>query len=125
MKSNLVVSVVCESYIGFVRIGAQPTKNGESQMTNFKTLSAVIIFCATVATPVFAQDADTLGPQAAPARHVRAHDRSNYRGAYNQSNEPFYAAPSTQDRVNMENFGFSGRDPSRVGGEDPDLNPPN
>jgi len=88
-------------------------------MTNVKTLGAVIIFCATVATPVFAQDADTLGPQAAPTHHVRAHAR-NYRRAYNQVSEPSYATPQRD----IENFGFSGKDPSRVGGEDPNLNPP-
>jgi hypothetical protein len=54
----------------------------------------------------------------------RGHDRSAFRGAYNQVNEPFYAAPQTRAGRNIENFGFSGRDPSRVGGEDPSLNPP-
>jgi hypothetical protein len=43
--------------------------------------------------------------------------------AYNQMTEPFYAAPQTQGERNIENFGFSGRDPSRVGGEDPSLRP--
>jgi hypothetical protein len=52
------------------------------------------------------------------------HDRSDYRRSYNQVTEPFYAAPQTREGRNMENFGFSGRDPSRVGGEDPSLNPP-
>jgi len=88
-------------------------------MTNIKTLSAAIIFCATVATPVFAQDADAIAPKAATTHHVRVHVR-NYRGAYNQVNEPAYAAPLS----NTDNFGFGGRDPSRVGGMDPDLNPP-
>ena len=78
-------------------------------MTKLKTLSAAIILSAAVATPVIAQ----------PAHHGRA----NYRGAYNQMTEPFYAAPRTQGERNIENFGFSGRDPSRVGGEDPSLNP--
>jgi hypothetical protein len=68
-------------------------------MTKLKTLSAVIILSATVATPVFAQDANTLKPKAAPTHHVRAHAR-NYRGAYNQVTEPAYAAPR-----------FAGRDP--------------
>jgi hypothetical protein len=54
----------------------------------------------------------------------RGHDRSDYRRSYNQVNEPFYAVPQTREGRNMENFGFSGRDPSRVGGEDPSLNPP-
>ena len=78
-------------------------------MTKLKTLSAAIILSAAVATPVLAQ----------PAHHGRA----NYRGAYNQLIEPSYAVPSTQAERNIENFGFSGRDPSRVGGEDPSLRP--
>ena len=82
-----------------------------------KTLGAVIILSAAVAAPAFARDAGVLAPH-------HAHAQSNFRGAYNQSNEPFYAVPATQAGRNMENFGFSGRDPSRVGGEDPSLNPP-
>jgi hypothetical protein len=84
-------------------------KNGERQMTKMKTLSAVILLSTAVATPVFAKD------------HVRAYDQ--YRGAYNQMNGPTYAIPQTLEGRNIENFGFSGRDPSRVGGWDPSLNP--
>jgi hypothetical protein len=69
-------------------------------MTKLKTLSAVIILGAAVATPVFAQDAGTIAPKAAPTHHVRAHHAKNYRGAYNQVNEPAYVAPR-----------FAGRDP--------------
>ena len=60
-------------------------------------------------------------------RHARVQDQSNYRGSYNQANtnRPFDAAPQTPEEIrNLENFGFSGRDPSRVGGESPYLNPP-
>ena len=78
-------------------------------MTNVKTLSAVIILAAAVATPAFAKE------------HSRAYDQ--YRGAYNQLNGSTYAVPQTEEGRNIENFGFSGRDPSRVGGEDPSLNP--
>ena len=100
-------------------------------MTRMKTLSAVIILSAAVATPVFAQDASVLGPgsgygfkpQRSPTYHGRAYDRWNYRGAYNQLNGPFYAAPRTESDWSIENFGFSGRDRSRVGGEDPSLRP--
>jgi hypothetical protein len=80
-------------------------------MTKMKTLSAVIILSAAVATPVFAQS----------THHGRALDR--YRGAYNQLNGPFYSTPRTQDERNIENFGFSGRDRSWVGGVDPSLRP--
>jgi hypothetical protein len=80
-------------------------------MTKLKTLSALIILSAAVATPVFAQP-----------YHVRHH--RDYRGSYNQMIGPSYAIPSTQSGRNIENFGFSGRDPSRPGGMDPNLNPP-
>jgi len=54
-------------------------------MTNEKTLSAVIIICATVATPVFAQDGGPLGPgsrnglepQPGPAYYDRGHAHLN------------------------------------------------
>ena len=78
-------------------------------MTNLKTLSAVIILATAIATPAFAKE------------HRRAYDR--YRGAYNQMTVPSLGVPATQAGRNIENFGFSGRDPSRVGGWDPSLNP--
>ena len=90
-------------------------------MTNFKTLSAIVVLSAAVAAPVFAQDASVAAP-----RHARVHEQSNYRGAYDRVNgAPYDAAPQTPEEIrNLENFGFSGRDPSRVGGESPNLNPP-
>ena len=88
-------------------------------MTNFKTFSAVMILSAAIAAPVFAQDANVSGPE-----HVRTHHERNYRGAYNEVNGSSYAASRSQEeQTNLQNFGFSGRDPSRVGGEDPDLKP--
>jgi hypothetical protein len=78
-------------------------------MTNMKTLSAVIILATAIATPAFAKE------------HGHAQDR--YRGAYNQITEPSFAVPATQAGRNIENFGFGGRDSSRVGGWDPSLNP--
>ena len=81
-------------------------------MTRTKVLGAALILSAAVATPAFAQD------------HGRAHVR-HFRGAYNQMIGPsYYAGPSSRAERNLENFGFSGRDPSRVGGMDPNLNPP-
>jgi hypothetical protein len=82
-------------------------------MTKMKALSAAIILSAAIAAPVFAQDANYRGP-----------DDQDFRGAYNQSNARSNAQPLTDDeRRNLEDFGFSGRDPSRVGGEDPYLHP--
>ena len=78
-------------------------------MTNVKTLSAVIILSAAVATPVFAKE------------HGRAYDK--YRGAYNQLSGPSYAIPETPERRSIGHFGFGGSDRSWVGGQDPSLHP--
>jgi hypothetical protein len=78
-----------------------------------KALSAAIILSAAIAAPVLAQDANNRRP----------YDQ-DFRGAYNQSNAESHAQPLTdEERRNLEDFGFSGRDPSRVGGEDPYLHP--
>jgi hypothetical protein len=58
----------------------------------------------------------------ASEHHVRK--TSAFRGAYNQWNGTSYVGPLTsQEKRNLEDLGFSGRDPSRVGGEDPWLKP--
>ena len=79
-------------------------------MTDLKTLSAAMILCAAIASPAFAEG---------HMHHGKAYRHMN---AYNQFIGPAYTTPSS-DYWNIENFGFSGRDRSRVGGEDPDLNP--
>jgi len=98
------------------------TKN---PMTKLKTLSAAAILAAAVATPVFAQDAGPIGPgsdrglEPQPSvtyHHARAyHHRSSFRGAYYRYDSEF--------RQNKENFGFSGRDRSRIGGQAAWLHP--
>ena len=79
-------------------------------MTKIKTLTAVMILSTAVATPVFAKGS--------------VHHDQSFRGAYNQMSEPSFAVAPTRAERNIQNFGFSGRDPSRVGGWDPNLNPP-
>jgi hypothetical protein len=104
------------SYLKFVsRQGFVVTTGiGENQMTSLKTLSAVVILSAAVATPAFAHS----------THHVRHHYR-DFRGSYNQLIGPsYYGVPSSQGERNIEDFGFSGRDRSRPGGWDPNLNPP-
>jgi hypothetical protein len=96
-------------------------QNRESQMTKMKTLGALIL-SAAVATQVFAQDAGVRGPG---SRYGLA-SQTGPRGAYDQLKGPSNATPralDSEDKRNLEIFGFSGRDPSRVGGEDPDLKP--
>jgi hypothetical protein len=85
-------------------------------MTKLKTLSAIAILATAIASPVFAQDAVVFQP----THRGRAYDQRNFRGAYNQLNGP--VAPTESGR-NIENFGFSGRDRSYPGGEDPYLKP--
>ena len=50
-------------------------------------------------------------------------DLSEFRRAYNQVNGPINVTPRALDRSDADGFGFSGRDPSWVGGKDPSLNP--
>jgi hypothetical protein len=61
--------------------------------------------------------ASTLQMATAAEHHVQKARRDNFLGAYNQLNT------SSLAERNLENFGFSGKDPSRVGGFDPDLRP--
>ena len=76
-------------------------------MFKLRTLGAVVVLFAAVATPVFAH----------PTHHVR-----HFRGAYNQMIGPsYYAVPSSQGERNLENFEFNRSFP---GGADPSNNPP-
>jgi hypothetical protein len=80
-------------------------------MTRMKTLTVLMLLSAAVATPAFAKG--------------KIHHET-FRRAYDQVEPyavPSYAVPSSQAERNIENFGFSGRDPSRVGGWDPSLHP--
>jgi hypothetical protein len=79
----------------------------EQTMTNFKTLIAIAALSTAVATPVFAQGA--------------VHHTYKHRNAFNQMNEPAYAAPNTLSTNDY--WGAAERDRSRIGGEDPDFNP--
>jgi hypothetical protein len=55
----------------------------------------------------------TVEMAAASKYHVRtgpSYDQSDFRRAYNQSNEPLYESPQTGARQNIEDLGSSGRD---------------
>jgi hypothetical protein len=96
-------------------------KTRKIKTRKIKTLGVALILSAAIASPVLAQDATVYAPH-----HARAHDQSNFRGAYNQQTNgaPYYDAPQTREEmINLQNFGISGRSPSRVGGEDPYLKP--
>lgn len=88
-------------------------------MTKLKTLTTIAVVFAGLASPVFAQDAGTVEPK----HHARTHQLQNYRGVYNQVDGSLRSTPRTIDRSDTNGFGFGGRDPSFVGGEDPSLHP--
>jgi hypothetical protein len=98
-------------------------------MTKMSTLSAVIILSAAVAMPAFAQDeAGVRGPGSRDrleTHHSGARDNDRGENQMNgPSNGPSNVNIDTEEHErNLEDFGFSGKDPSRVGGEDPYLNP--
>jgi hypothetical protein len=93
-------------------------------MAMARTMSVIAILSTAFAAPVFARDASL---EHLRHEHLRIHrglahhdvqDRY-FRRAYNQRTEPFDANPQFQR--NTEDF--RGHDPSRIGGEDPDLHP--
>lgn len=83
-------------------------------------LSTVAMVCATaaaalIATPALAGDAYV--------HHYRIHHHRHYYRDYSGYLDPRSGHYDPEFQRNRENFGFSGRDPSRVGGEDPSLHP--
>jgi hypothetical protein len=88
-------------------------------MTKLKTLTTIAVVFAGLASPVFAQDAGAIEPK----QHARTHQLQSYRGVYNQVDGSLRSTPRTIDRSDTNGFGFGGRDPSFVGGEDPSLHP--
>jgi hypothetical protein len=87
-----------------------------------KTLAAVAIVTASLASPVFAQKniGDNTVDKPVPSKPV--HALRHYRGSYNQAQDPAFVAPRAP--VGGGYFDNESRDPSRVGGHDPDFNPP-
>jgi hypothetical protein len=83
-----------------------------------KTLGALMIFSATVATPALAQETGKRGT----GSPYGSASQSNPRGAYNQVNGPSYMR--LRDRFSPENFGNAEKDPTITGGEDMTLRAP-
>ena len=85
---------------------------------NWKTIATAAVVTASLAAPAFAQQVDPSYGGGAPYRQV---PQTYYR---NYDVPPGSYAPRNNDEYwNQENFGFSGRDPSRAGGVSPNLNP--
>jgi hypothetical protein len=85
-------------------------------MNVMKTITAAVVLSASIVAPALAQDAyQSFG--GAPYRYAPQYYRS-----YDVP-PGSYAPQNDQELWNQRNFGFSGRDPSRVGGGSPNLNP--
>lgn len=85
-------------------------------MTCLKAIAAAAIASVSLATPVFAQDGGAYGP------YVRSAPYAGYAPHRYYRESPRVLPPPTSEAYrNLENFGFTGRDPSRVGGYDPNL----
>ncbi len=86
-------------------------------MIRMKMIAAAAVASAALGAPAFAQVVYT--PFGAPYRDA---PRTYYR-SYDVP-PGSYAPRNTDEYWNQRNFGFSGRDTSRVGGDSPSVNPP-
>lgn len=100
-------------------------------MNCMRTMIAAAILSASIASPVFGQDVGNLNNVGAasgsyvgrPPGGREARLQRFYR-SYNQMGPAVVAPPMTSEaNHNLQGFGFTGRDRSRVGGYDPNLNP--
>lgn len=81
-----------------------------------KLIGAAVILSASIAAPAFAQDVYYDAP-------LYRYGPTYYYAPYDVP-PGSYAPTNTDEYWNEVNHGFSGRDPSRVGGDSPSLNPP-
>jgi hypothetical protein len=75
-----------------------------------KTLSAIALVSAALASPVFAQDSGPEGMTTPKPAHAQRHVRATYNAMPRQTNEGW----------SIDHYGW---DRSRIGDEDPDLRP--
>ena len=85
------------------------------------TFAVPIIVCA-IAAPVFVATPGLARDAGAFSRYGRIHHYRGYRD-YSGYLDPRSGHYDLEFQRNREDFGFSGRDPSRIGGEDPYLHP--
>ncbi|HET7886106.1 MAG TPA: hypothetical protein VFL62_07775 [Bradyrhizobium sp.] len=90
-------------------------------MNVMKTIAAAAILSASAAGPVFAQE--VYGPRVGAAPYA-AGPGSRAQTLYDQAPGDYLPPEDSDQYHNLHNFGFTGRDPSRVGGQSPNLNPP-
>jgi hypothetical protein len=101
------------------------TKKTKPGMGAVLLLSAVIAVPVLITGPSFGKDARTSSHHRRIHRHV---EYQGYREPQGYRDYSGYLDPNSghydkEFQRNREDFGTSGRDPSRVGGEDPNLHP--
>jgi hypothetical protein len=87
----------------------------------------IIAVAVTVGASAFTATRAFAGDHRTHRHHTRMHQQPrDYSGNRDYSGylDPQSGHYDPEFQRNRENFGFSGRDPSRVGGEDPSLHPP-
>ena len=85
-------------------------------MTMMKAVSAAVLLSATLAVPAFAQEYVPAPYYAGPGPFYRSY-------GYGQVPGNYLPPRNTDEYWNLVNHGFTGRDPSRVGGSTPNVNP--
>ena len=94
------------------RIKTRKIKTRKIKARTIGTLGVALLLSTAIASPVFAHGAIVR------LHHAQAYYDRQFGGAIDGN------APRTPEEMrNLQNFGFSGRCPSCVGGEDPALNP--
>jgi hypothetical protein len=89
-------------------------------MNTLKAISAALLLSASISAPAFAQE--IYGPYAAPYGPVGP--APMYYRSYGQVPGNYLPPWNTDQYWNLVNHGFTGRDPSRVGGDSPSVKPP-
>ena len=96
-------------------------------MNYMRTIAAAAILSASIASPVFAQEVGNVNyVGAAYGSHVHGREArlQRFYRSYNQVGPSVVAPPVAGEAFhNLQGFGLAGRDPSRVGGYNPNLNP--
>ncbi len=103
-------------------------------MNCMRTITAAAILSASIASSVFAQEVgnvNNVGAAQGPYAHAvpygergRESRMQRFYRSYNQVGPGAVAAPPMSEPYDgMQGFGLTGRDASRVGGYNPNLNP--
>lgn len=88
-------------------------------MRRLKSISAAVILSASIAGPALAQEVYVYGP----SPYAGPPEGPIFYRSYGQVDPDYLPPRNTDEYWNLRNHGFTGRSPSRVGGESPNLTP--